>query len=553
MNWAPICNHTHYSLLRGFSRPEQLVEKCKENGYKSCGIADYRTVSGVVNHFKACEKHDIKPIIGCDFGNLILLAKNIDGWYNLIHLVSSLDEDGELTQDLLQSTCSERNLICISESEHFLKNVMSEDFYVRSPALMSTFYVDREDSELHRILLCSGLKTTLPKIHKKLKAGEFPEQSGFFDRDDFHLQDKQEITETLLDSCTHKETEEVSEIIEKCEYYDILCKPSLPTFTCPDGQSEENYLKLLSREGWKTLLIKTGKVSDEKNKQTYLDRFSQEFDTIKDANLFGYFLIVRDIIEFVNRMGWLSGPGRGSAAGCLISYLVGITKIDPIEYGLLFERFYNTGRNTGGHISLPDIDIDVPGKKRDEIISYLKDKYGKSNVSQMITFGRLQGRSALKEVFRINEISSFGEMNEITKSIPNEADISDQLQAMDEEDRSIIKWALLNNKDELRDFCFINSRGMLEGEYSEYFEQAIKMEGTFKSQGKHAAGVVISSKNLHDACPMVNQKSGGEKIVGIEMNDLESLGHVKFDILGINLLDKIMKIQDLIEDKPYVS
>ena len=207
----------------------------------------------------------------------------------------------------------------------------------------------------------------------------------------------------------------------------------------------------------------------------------------------------------------------------MISYLIGITKIDPIEFDLLFERFYNSGRNTEDHVSLPDIDIDVPGKKRDEIITYLKDTYGHNSVSQMLTFGRLQGRSAIKEALRMNEACSFGEMNEISKVIPNEADVSDQLQAMDEEDRSIIKYALINNHKELRDYCFVNDNGELEGDYAKYFEQAIEIEGTFKTQGKHAAGVVISSDNLNESCPMVPQRNSDEKIVGIEMTDLEAL------------------------------
>jgi DNA polymerase III alpha subunit len=136
-------------------------------------------------------------------------------------------------------------------------------------------------------------------------------------------------------------------------------------------------------------------------------------------------------------------------------------------------------------------------------------------------------------------------MNAITKSIPNEAEISDQLADMDDENRSIIRWALINNANELRDFCYINDEGKLEGNYAEYFDQAIKIEGTFKTQGKHAAGVVISAKKLNTVCPMVKQRDSSEKIAGLEMADLEALGHVKFDVLGINLLDKIMMIQDL--------
>lgn len=341
------------------------------------------------------------------------------------------------------------------------------------------------------------------------------------------------------------EFDALEEVYNQCEDYDILNKPMLPKFSCPNGAYEEEYLKELCRDGWKNLLIAKDKVSTDENKQRYLNRFKEEFDVIKNANLFGYFLIVRDIIHHVNNKGWLSGPGRGSAAGCLISYLIGITKIDPLEFDLLFARFYNAGRNSADHISLPDIDIDVPGRHRDEIIAYLKDRYGSDRVSQMLTFGRLQGKSAIKEVLRINEACSFAEMNAISNCIPDEAKISDQLAEMDDEDRSIIRWALINNADELRDFCKINDNGELEGEYADYFDQAIKIEGTFKTQGKHAAGVVISAEPLQKVCPMVKQKGSNEKIAGLEMADLEALGHVKFDVLGINLLDKIMKIQEI--------
>jgi DNA polymerase-3 subunit alpha len=188
--------------------------------------------------------------------------------------------------------------------------------------------------------------------------------------------------------------------------------------------------------------------------------------------------------------------------------------------------------------------MDVPSKKRDNVIEYLKTKYGNDHVSQMLTFGRLQGRSAIKEVLRVYEACSFAEMNTITKYIPNEAEISDQLADMDDDERSIIRWALINNSKELRDFCYINDDGKLDGEYAEYFKQAIAIEGTFKTQGKHAAGVVISAEPLYKACPMVKEKGSNEKIAGLEMSDLEALGHVKFDILGLSLLDKIMHIKE---------
>ena len=544
MEWSPLCNYTHYSLLKGFSKPEELAAKCAENKYKACGIADYKSISGAVSFYLACKSKDIKPIIGCSFDGFSLFAKNKDGWFDLISLVSSLEEDGSFCSKLFQTVCSKGNLICVSE-KNSLCPISGEDCYTKSEALMDIYYVDRNQAPLHRVLLCSKMKTTLPKINKLLSSNEDFEEREFFEQNNFHLRNREELAEIFINT-SEASLSAVSEIVNKCEEYEILSAPMLPNFPTPTGESEKEYLKQLCRDGWRDLLINEGKVKDPDVKQKYLDRFTTEFEVINDANLFGYFLIVRDIINYVNSRGWLSGPGRGSAAGCLISYLIGITKIDPIEFDLLFERFYNSGRNTGSHVSLPDIDIDVPGRKRDEIIDYLKGTYGADNVSQMLTFGRLQGRSAIKEVLRINEACSFGEMNEISKSIPNEADVSDQLQAMDEDERSIIMWALINKQDELRDYCFINDKGSLEGDYADYFQQAIDIEGTFKTQGKHAAGVVISSDNLYEVCPMVEQRSGGEKNAGLEMADLEALGHVKFDVLGINLLDKIMKIEELL-------
>jgi len=535
MSWFPLRNYTHYSLLKGYSKPDELAEKCKANGYKACGICDYKTISGVIAFFQACKGVGIKPIIGCSFDEFVLFAKNKSGWHDLIELVSSLDNEDNIPDHILADILKKNNLIKLSNSP--------------SESMPISYYTNKQDAKLHRILLCSDMKTTLPKVLKTIKhdnkgstiATELTKNHAdkikYFLHDTFYVLNSEESQ--------NLNTDELDKIYSQCEDYDILNKPILPKFNCPNDLTEEEYLKELCRIGWKNLLLDQGKVSKEEDKQKYLDRFKEEFEVIKNANLFGYFLIVRDIINHVNNMGWLSGPGRGSAAGCLISYLIGITKIDPLEFDLLFARFYNAGRNTSDHISLPDIDIDIPAKHRDEIISYLKDKYGNNRVSQMLTFGRLQGKSAIKEVLRINEACSFGEMNAISNCIPDEAKISDQLAEMDDEDRSIIRWALINNADDLRDFCRINDDGKLEGEYAEYFDQAIKIEGTFKTQGKHAAGVVISAEPLGEVCPMVKQKGSNEKIAGLEMADLEALGHVKFDVLGITLLDKIMKIQEI--------
>ena len=518
MNWFPLKNFTHYSLLKGFSKPHELAKICSDNDYPACGITDYKSISGAVSFHQACKKVGIKPIIGCSFDNTTVYAKNKDGWYDLIQMVSSTDDSGNIVSEVAKEIISKNNLIAISKSNDNIK---------------PSYYAKKEQAVLHRVLLCSALKTTLPKIQNKIRKKEL--ESDILD---YFINDNKCIVEGKADR-------ELQYVYENCEEYEILNPPMLPKFVCPKGMSQEDYLTKMAREGYTELL--KPKVGKDKDKQKlYGDRFHKELEVIRNADLFGYFLIVQDIIRHIEKdMGCLAGPGRGSAAGCLISYLVGITKIDPVEHDLLFERFYNAGRNTGGHVSLPDIDMDVPGKRRDDVIDYLKATYGNEHVSQMITFGRLQGRSAIKEVLRINEACSFSEMNAITKSIPNEADISDQLADMEDEDRSIIRWSLLNRSDDLRDFCHITDEGKLEGDYAEYFKQAIDIEGTFKTQGKHAAGVVISKDKLKNVCPMVTQKGAEEKIAGLEMTDLEALGHVKFDVLGINLLDKLMKIKEL--------
>jgi len=543
MTWFPLCNYTHYSLLKGFSKPKELAKKCAENNFRACGIADYKTISGSVAFYKACVANDVKPIIGCSFDKFTLFAKNKDGWFDLIKIVSLLDADGNYNSSDMSDICNKGNLLVLAESA--ADSPVKSGWYNKTKCFQDMHYVEKEDANLHRILLCSEMKTTLPKMRKLYQKGEEFDNKKFFDFSHYFVPDKIEATEVMLED--PEGLQELEKIYNECENYNILSNPKLPKFKTPNGESEEQYLTKLARKGWKKKLPHIEKDSPYWNE--YGDRFRKEFDIIKEAKLSGYFLIVQDIIQYAKDQGWMVGPGRGSAAGCLISYLIGITEVDPIEFDLLFERFYNPGRNTKDNISLPDIDIDIPGKKRDQIIENIKDKYGHENVSQMVTFGRLQGRSAIKEILRVNEACGFSVMNEITKYIPDEAAISDQLSQMDEEDRSIIRWALQNNSEGLYDYCHVNDKGYLEGDYAEYFEQAIKIEGTLKTQGKHAAGVVISAEPLGQVCPMVNSKSSKEKIAGLEMTDLEALGHVKFDVLAINLLDKLMYIEALIKEK----
>jgi DNA polymerase-3 subunit alpha len=201
--------------------------------------------------------------------------------------------------------------------------------------------------------------------------------------------------------------------------------------------------------------------------------------------------------------------------------------------------------HTPGHYSLPDIDVDFPITKRKFVIDYLREKYGKDRVCQMATFGRLQGRGAIKEVLRVNNVCDFETMNLITKDIPQEAEINDQMEESSE--TSILRWTLQNEPKILADWCKADENGVLTGEYAEFFAQAIRLEGTYKSQGKHAAGVLIAAEPLDKICPMINDKNSDEKIAGMGMSDLESMGHTKLDILGLLALDRLYSVNNLLQ------
>jgi DNA polymerase-3 subunit alpha len=396
-------------------------------------------------------------------------------------------------------------------------------------------YCRKEDSADQRILLCNNLKTTLANINKKILNNEDAPMSCFFKSDNYHILSPEEI----INIHTEEEIDNTNYVDSLCEEYSILHKPMLPQFKCPNGYNPDEYLRELCRTGWKE---KIANIIPKDKQQEYVDRVKNELDILQGAGLSSYFLIVQDIVNFVRHNNWLPGNGRGSAAGCLVSYLIGITGIDPIKYDLLFERFFNAARSD----AMPDIDVDVPINKRENIIQYIKDTYGHNKVSQMITFNTMKGRGALKEVLRVYDNISFEEMNRITKYIPDEAKIADELQEMKEEtgEASIIRWALENNVDKLKEWCYLNDDGVLSGPMAKRFEQAIRLEGTKSNQSKHAAGVAISSQELSEVCPMIYDSKNDQKIAGMEMQDLESLGVIKFDILGIALLDKMMNISD---------
>lgn len=619
MKYIPLHVHSHYSLQLGLSKPKDIAERCKELSINACAITDAGTIAGSVAFFKEMQNYDIKPILGCEIficndsakihnshndqlSRITLLCKNLEGWKNLIKIISlcngadffykkpridltslsqiniehlicitgyygstlwnSVTIENELIPNwqtnfsqhldqLHQMFTKDNTFIEIQQFDNFYnqKNIFNafRDFckkndYHNTIAGIESYYSSSNDAVDQRILLCSGLKTTLPEISKKIIAGQNTGINHFFNSESFYILDN----ETIAELYTEEEIANTVKISEMCEPFSPLNKPILPKFDYPKQyKSESEYLRQLCREGWKKK-IESNIPKDSYH--IYVDRIKYELEVLEGAGLSSYFLIVQDILNFVRNNGWLPGPGRGSAAGCLVSYLIGITDIDPIKYNLLFERFYNAGRNTKDRISMPDIDVDVPINQRETIIEYIKNKYGYDKVSQMITFNTLKGRGALKEVLRVYDNLSFEEMNNITKNIPDEAKIADELQEIKEEEgsASIIKWALENNPDKFKDWCEIDENGQLTGQLAKRFEQAIRIEGTKYNQSKHAAGIAIAAMPLNEICPMIFDTKTEQNIAGLEMNDLDALGVIKFDILGIALLDKIMCVNNMI-------
>ena len=404
-------------------------------------------------------------------------------------------------------------------------------------------YAKQSDAVDQRILLCNNMKTTLSKVNHKLQNEEPVPLACFFNSDKYYIPSSEEMAELH----TQEEIENTIYVDSMCEEYDILSQPILPPFGYPDKyNSDSDYLRDLCRQGWRNHKLNS---LEQEDQDKYVKRLKYEFDVLHGAGLSSYFLIVQDIVNHIKESKWLPGPGRGSAAGCLVSYLLGITAIDPMKYDLMFDRFYNAGRNTKDRVSMPDIDIDVPIDKRENIIEYIKSTYGSDKVSQMLTFNTMKGRGALKDVLRAYGNITFEDMNKITKNIPDEAKISDELQEMKKEygEASIIQWALENKSKDLKEWCHLDEENKLSGPLAKRFEQAIRLEGTKTNQSKHAAGVVIAPEALTNICPMVYDTKNKNLIAGMEMQDLESIGVIKFDILGVAVLDKIMHISDILK------
>lgn len=538
-----IKNRTHYandkdSKITSYIKPDKLAKFAKDNGHKVCGICDYGNLSGAITFIAECKKNDIQPIVCCEMdlagSDCIFVALNTNGWYNLIKLNSIFQSDGSIS--ISKMTAFSKDIaVCLSESlsndisiVQILKQTMKGRLFTQVDinnqtssksglpelSVFDSRYIKTDELDDYKISLCCRYN----KRFKNIKVeNDYCLEANHNKPDRFSVN-----SETLISMVGD---------------YNVLNNPKLPRFCEED---ENSVMRELCRKGWKQ---KIEKHVDKSLHKKYAERVKLELDVFEEANLAGYFLIVQDFVNYCKDRGILIGPARGSAGGCLVSYLLNITSIDPMEYDLMFTRFYNKGRNTGDHVEYPDIDIDFPIAHRKTVIDYMKQKYGRDRVAQVITFSSLSGRGALKEVLRAHDVMDSKSIDQLTKVLPQDAEINDKMS--DGGYTSIIEWVLDNDPGLVSEYCTVKN-GEYCGELAKYFKQAARIEGTFKSTGKHAAGVVIGHTRLSDVYPMKHEKDGDEYIIAVEMNGLAKAGGVKFDILGIAALDKLMLVNDFL-------
>jgi DNA polymerase-3 subunit alpha len=424
----------------------------------------------------------------------------------------------QLIADILRQVSLETGILCVATAD--------------------SHYCHPENKRDQQILLCGSLKTTLKEIYNKIANDEDVSLGGFFKKDAiYHIPALHELRFNTTDEISNTNL-----IADMCETYEIATQPEFPSFDCPNGLSQIDYLKELARQGWKKHGFKG---------REYSERAKHELEVIEKANLAGYFLIVQDYVNYMKDRGRLVGSARGSAGGCLLSLLLGIIQgVDPVKDKLWFERFYNDGRNTPDRIAVPDIDVDFGTKYRYEVFDHMKGKYGADHFAHLATYGALKGRAALKDVLRITEACDANIANEITANIADESKISDELQLMREagDEPSIIIWALQNNAKYLSKYCELRDNGTLQGEYAKQFEQAIRLEGCKRTQSRHPSAVVLSKAPMSEMVPLLYDKTSEDNLCGFDMYSAEKI-LVKFDILSISL-DKISDCVESIQNNP---
>ncbi len=583
--------HTEYSLLDGSGKIPKIIKRAKELGMDSIAITDHGVMYGCVDFYKKAKEEGIKPILGCEIYvagksmdiktpdkenqtyHLVLLVKNEVGYKNLMKIVSKASIDGfyykpRVDNDYLRehsegiialSAClggAVQNNILRGRDERarevalMYKEIFKDGFYLELQnhgveenrkvnefniqlskelgiplvATNDVHYVTKEDAKSHDVLLCIQTGKTVDE-EKRMR----------YPSDQFYLKSPEEMWDMF--SYIPEALENTIKIADECNFDYKFHESKLPTFPLPEGREAYEYLKETCYRG---LIERYVEFEDFRNNDNidynklyelgekakeYIDRLEYELGVIKNMGYVDYFLIVWDFIRFANENNIPTGPGRGSAAGSIVAYTLGITKIDPIKYSLLFERFLNPAR-----VSMPDIDSDFCYERREEVIDYVIDKYGASNVSQIITFGTMAPRLCIRDVGRAMDYS-YAEVDRIAKMIPNALgitidkalELNPELKKIYEED-SRVKTLIDISKD---------------------------LEGLPRHSSTHAAGVVIASKPLVEYVPL--QKNEDMIVTQFGMTTLEELGLLKMDFLGLRTLTVMNDAVKMIEQNKGVK
>ncbi|MBE6070451.1 MAG: DNA polymerase III subunit alpha [Clostridium butyricum] len=568
--------HSEYSLLDGSGKIKKLMKQAKELGMKSIAITDHGVMYGLVDFFKTAQENGLKAILGCEVyvvaksrhikqpdkenatHHLVLLVKNETGYENLMKIVSTASIEGfyykpridhdylkEHSEGLIalsaclggeiQSHLLKENYEKAKETALLYKEIFKDGFYIELQnhgmeeqrkvnelniklsketgiplvATNDVHYIKREDSKSHDVLMCIQTAKTIDDPHRR----RYPS-------DQFYLKSAEEMWDMF--EYIPEALENTVKIAEECDFQYKFHESKLPKFPLEEGQDPYEYLKDTCYKGlidrYDVFEILREKelnyeevnriVDNSKEAKEYVDRLEYELGVINQMGYVDYFLIVWDFIKFSYDNGIPTGPGRGSAAGSIVAYTLGITKIDPIKYSLIFERFLNPER-----VSMPDIDSDFCYERRQEVIDYVVDKYGKECVSQIITFGTMAARLCIRDVGRAMNYS-YTEVDKIAKMIPTMLGIT-------------IEKALDINPE---------LKAAYDGDerVKNLIDVSMDLEGLPRHSSTHAAGVVIASKPLVEYVPL--QKNDEMIVTQFGMTTLEELGLLKMDFLGLRTL-----------------
>lgn len=572
--------HTEYSLLDGAIRTDQMLKKSGDLGMEAVAITDHGNMFGAVQFYDLATKRGIKPIIGCELyvapgdrrdrspspaggpnaHHILLLVMNDKGYRNLSKLVTLGHLEGfyyhprvdlELLREhnsglMALSACLKgivpfsinsgrietarekaQELASIFDNDRFYLEVqanylpeqikvnkvlkeMSKDLSIPLVATNDCHYLDQSDAEAHDVLLCIQTGKNIDD-EKRLK----------FSNNEFYFKSPAEMAQALPGF--QNALENTIHIAHRCQYEMEFGNYKYPVFQVPENRNLNEILVDESKTGLGNRLSGDGGISgtiSEESKREYQERLDYELGIIQDMGFAGYFLIVADFIDYARRCDIPVGPGRGSAAGSLVAYCLNITDLDPIKYGLIFERFLNPHR-----ISMPDIDIDFCINGRDEVIRYVSEKYGRDNVGQIITFGTMKARGAIRDVGRSLNIP-LGEVDRIAKLVPERIGITLEDAIQEEPD---LKQLEKN-----------------DGPAKKLLKISRAIEGLTRHASTHASGVVISDRPLVEYLPLF-KGSRDEIVTQFTMGQIEQLGLIKFDFLGLKTLTVIKHALKLIE------